>query len=228
MVADGRNAAQSPPGLSREELAAISQELASFFPQPFDETRVVLMLVDPYHVHAYWQIRLDHLDSVRAQIGPGGAHLPIVLRFYDITLIDFSRQPAHRSFDVQVNGLQNNWYVDLWEDSKSYVADVGLRKPDGSVAALARSNIVHTPRAAESPDYGHAGLVLEPDGTVRGVPDFLQAGATGAVPRQPTPATPQDECERAVRACYERLASGGGPGSERTDLPALKRTRGEF
>jgi len=214
--------------LSRQELAAVSDELASFFPQPFDETRVVLMVVDPHHVHACWHICLDHLDATRAQIGPEGAHAPIVVRFYDITFIDFSRQPAHRSFDIQVHGLQNNWYVEVWEDSKSYVADIGLRKPDGTLMAIARSNVVHTPRSAESPHYERAGVVMETDGTLRRVPDFVQGGIMPGDPRRPTPQMPREESDSLVREGYRQLMRSGRPECQQAPLPGLKRRDGEF
>lgn len=214
--------------LSREELAAVSNELAAFFPQPFHETRVVLMVVDPYHVHAYWNVRLDDLDATRRQIGPDGSHAPIVLRFYDITFVDLSRQGPHRSFDILVHGLQNNWYVHLWQDFKSYVADIGLRKPDGALVALARSNVVHTPRSAESPHYERAGVVLEADGTQRRVSDFAQGGAMPVAPRQPTPEMPRDESDSLVRQGYRRLMRVGRPGFQPAPLPALKGSQGEF
>jgi len=229
-AADPAPSSPEGPGapLSRQELAAVSNELAAFFPQPFDETRVVLMVVDPYHVHAYWHIRLDDLDASRRQIGPDGAHAPIVLRFYDITFVDLSRQGAHRSFDVAVHGLQNNWYVQLWQDLKSYVADIGLCKPDGALVALARSNVIHTQRSEESPHYERAGIALEPDGTQRQVPDFVHSGLLPAPPAQPSPQMPRDRADGLVRQGYQRLMQAGRPGPQPAALPGLKGSKGEF
>jgi hypothetical protein len=212
--------------VSRQDLAAVSDEVASYFPQPFDETRIVLMVVDPHDVHAYWHVRPEDMEAARRQMGADASHAPMVLRLYDITLIDFSKTPAHGYFDAPVHGLQNNWYVELWQDSKSYVADLGLRRPDGSVVALARSNVVHTPLAHESSYYRRAGIVLEPDGTVREIPDILQPGALSPGPSQPTPAMPQEEVTGLVRQAYGCVTETGRPGLERAFLPRLRSAEG--
>lgn len=187
--------------VSRQDLAAVSDEVAAYFPQPFDETRVVLMVVDPHHVHAYWHVRPEDMEAARRQMGADAAHAPMVLRLYDITLIDFSKTPAHGYFDAQVHGLQNNWYVELWQDSKSYVADLGLRRPDGSVVALARSNVVHAPLAHES--------ILLPAGWHR--PGARRHGARDPghpAARAPEPrAVAADACDAAGRGHRTRSPS---------------------
>jgi len=198
--------------LSAAELFAVSQEIATFFPQPFRRTRVVLMVVDPHHVHAYWHIRMDDIERAREQVGEGADSAPLVLRFYDVTMIDFSRQPAHGQFDVAVHGLVNNWYVDLWADGRSYVADIGLRRPDGSLVALARSNFVHTPPAGQAAYCGRGALLLERDGSVREV-DISTPAPAGPWPMRPTPQTPPDQTELLVRRFYRRLVDSGPPGS---------------
>jgi len=100
-------------------------------PQLNDRTRVVLMAVSPYLVHAYWD-----LDSKTEADSPGAC-----LRFHDTT----SGQPPS-SFDIPVNLATKSWYVQLWSPAKRYTVELGLNRADDFVS-LARSNAVETPRA---------------------------------------------------------------------------------
>jgi len=100
-------------------------------PELHDRTRVVLMAVSPYLVHAYWD-----LDS-KTQADAAGA----TLRFHDST----AGQPPS-SFDIPVNLATKSWYVHLWGPARHYTAELGLNGAEGFVS-LARSNSLETPRA---------------------------------------------------------------------------------
>jgi hypothetical protein len=193
------------PPLTTQELAAVSAEVAAFFPQPFERTELVLLVIDPRNVHAYWHVRND--DMARAAAA-AGQDAPLVLRMYDITYIDFGRARPHGYFDLQVHWLQNSWYIGLWEDAKSYIADLGLRRRDGSLVALARSNVIETPRAGQSPRYERAGVRLGPNGRVERVPDITAAAppANGVLPRRGMPA---DQVRRMVGQFYRRFWPNG-------------------
>jgi hypothetical protein len=194
---------QSP--LTTQELATISAEVAAFFPQPFERTEVVLLVIEPRNVHAYWHVRNDDMSRAAAAAGPDA---PMVLRIYDITYIDFSRARPHSFFDLEVHGLQNNWYVHLWADAKSYIADLGLRRRDGTLVALARSNVVETPRTGQSPNYSPAGLRLLPDGAIERVADLTaaKAPANGLAPK---PGMPPEQVHRLVSNYYRRFWPNG-------------------
>ena len=198
---------QGPWPFTNQELAAISQEVSSYFPQPFELSDLCLLVIDPHNIHAYWHVRAD--DMARARTAAGAPDAPLVLRLYDITYIDFSRTQAHGFFDVQVHGLQSNWYIHLWEPAKSYVADIGLRRPDGSLVALARSNVIETPRAGQSPVYSRAGIALGPGGAAQPVPDLTSAPAQSDGP-MPRPAMPRDEVQRLLSRFYRPSRPDGG------------------
>ncbi|MBZ5579783.1 MAG: DUF4912 domain-containing protein [Acidobacteriia bacterium] len=102
-------------------------------PESYGHNRVVLMVVSPYLVHAYWD-----LDGKASASAPGTS---ACLRFHDTT----AEQPPS-SFDVPVNLPAKNWYVHLWGPARQYHAELGLNQ-DGAFAPLARSNSVETPRA---------------------------------------------------------------------------------
>ena len=108
-------------------------------------TSVVLMAVDPYHVHAYWTVAASRIEAARTLLADDAAEPQAVLRFHDLTGPGFDGVNAHSSFDVDVYIPSKNWYVHLWSPEKRYCVDLGLRGKDGRFVALARSNVVDTP-----------------------------------------------------------------------------------
>lgn len=134
-----------------EELRRIAEEVTRAFPPRRTGTELVLMEIDPRRAHAYWHVEAaDYDHAVR---GADEAQPPLVVRMYDISGIQFDGQNARDSFDVQVQGLQGHWYVDLFAEGRTYTAELGLRRADGSLVRLARANTIRTPASRESPYY---------------------------------------------------------------------------
>lgn len=113
-------------------------------PWSYGETELVLMAVDPFLVHAYWDFSAEDWETVRHHRGP------VVLRVYDVTMIRFNGANAHSYFDVPVGLDARNWYIRLWSAEKSLCADLGWPRPDGSFETLVRSNLIQTARAGVS------------------------------------------------------------------------------
>jgi hypothetical protein len=105
-------------------------------PTSYGRNRLVLLVVDPYLIHVYWD-----LDSA---VPPAAGARPI-LRFHE------SQADQTRPFDVDIDFTTSSWYVNLWSPGKVYYADVGWRNQDGSFIQLARSNVVDTPPAWPCP-----------------------------------------------------------------------------
>ncbi|MDJ0861981.1 MAG: DUF4912 domain-containing protein [Gammaproteobacteria bacterium] len=139
-----------------EELRAISQDLAEKFPIPIETTELVLMDVDPHHVHAYWNITPADLAAARTNADHLADETALVLRLNDLSPGPPNGAPPHEPIDIAVHGLENHWHVDLWQDAKSYMAELGLRTPDGRLALLARSNPVEMPAAGRSAEHSSA------------------------------------------------------------------------
>jgi hypothetical protein len=138
------------PDLTPEALRAVSQEVALQFPAPFDETELVLMDVDPHRVHAYWHVAGRDLAAAQEQAG-GARSNHLVLRVRDVTPDESDLEGYPEPFDIEVQGLDSHCYVDLWQDGRTYEAELGLRAPDDSLIGLARSNRVETPHAGPRP-----------------------------------------------------------------------------
>jgi hypothetical protein len=116
-------------------------------PEFYGETRVVVLPVDPYRVHIYWDVTPVDLEKAMHRLGTGFSRAQAALRFYDITYIIFDGTHAHCSFDVDIELQAKNWYVSLWSPEKAYCVDLLVKAPDGRSIVLARSNVAETPRA---------------------------------------------------------------------------------
>ncbi len=137
-------------GLSPENLRGVIEDLSNHFPPPRLGTELVLLEVSPHRAHAYWNIEVEDFRAARKLTGMEQA--PLVIRLFDVT----DGTPPERAitaFDVEIQGLQGHWYLDLWKDGRTHVADLGFRDPEGRLVRLARSNAVSTPSSVESPAY---------------------------------------------------------------------------
>jgi hypothetical protein len=145
--------ARRPQGEALPELTEL--------PSSYGQTRLTLMGIDPFWIHAYWEVTPHDHEATMARLGSERPSAHWALRFYDVTYIDFDGINAHSYFDQPVDLAANNWYVNLWSSEKTYCADIGARAPSGRFAAACRSNFVHTPRADESPHYRPEWLRVE-------------------------------------------------------------------
>ena len=127
-------------GPSPETLRAVAEEVRTAFPRPSRAKELVLIDVDPRRVHAFWDIPHDSMQAARADLADGGSG-PLVLR---IVAVDGTSETTV-SLDVEVQGLQSQTYVEIWDEPRRYQARLGLRRPDGTLLLLAESNPVDLP-----------------------------------------------------------------------------------
>ncbi len=143
----------------KESLRSLNDALEKHFPRPVEDTELVLMDVSPHRLHAYWHITPWELKSARSRLKDENAKL--ILRFHDLTEPPRKQETAP-SFDIEITGATGSQYVELWEDAKSYVAELGLLMENGRLLDLARSNTVELPKASQSARHGAQVLILTP------------------------------------------------------------------
>ena len=130
-------------------------------PQGYGSTRIVLMVRDPFWLHAYWEIAQDVSEIMTAALGPDGWRLGRkTLRVHDVTDVDFDGTNAHRTFDIDISNGANNWYINVERPNRSYCAELGVVGPDGRFVLLSRSNVVRTPRAGPSEVLDEAWMTI--------------------------------------------------------------------
>jgi hypothetical protein len=197
------------PGEKVAETRAPS--LNGTLPTGYGKTRIVLLPVDPYLVHIYWEVSGSGTGFVKALIEAGALRPQAVLRFHDVTAMPDGGVRAEGSFDVEVDMEARNWYVRLLSPERSYIVDLGFRGRDGRFHRIARSNRGETPRAWPCAEGGQQRMrVVEVDGIVHADPveeaEFAQdTGVVSEVSGQrPWIEIPQED-RRAV------VGVGGAP-----------------
>jgi hypothetical protein len=132
-------------------------------PAWYDETRVILLPVDPYLIHVYWDVASCDLEKAKRCLGRKSRQAQATLRFYDITNVIFDGTNAHSSFDVDIELQARSRYVPLWSPEKSYCVDLALKAPGGLFYVIARSNAAETPRAWPSPKVDERYMLVAED-----------------------------------------------------------------
>jgi hypothetical protein len=110
-------------------------------PTSYGKTRLVLLAVDLYLIHAYWELTPDRLIEAQEQAGESQP----VLRLYKGGTA--AEEAPVEWFDIDVDLKSRSWYVHLWSVEESYCGDLALKRKDGSLVRLARSEPVRMPRA---------------------------------------------------------------------------------
>jgi hypothetical protein len=131
---------------------AVVDREAGALPRAYGRDRIVLLPRDPWTAFAYWEVTpTSRVQALRA-LGSDAEGAREVLRVYDVTFLTFTGDNAWLSFDVELPGGADHWYLNVGRPGASFCAEIGLRTPGGRFLPLARSNTIATPRAAPSPD----------------------------------------------------------------------------
>ena len=112
--------------------------------------RVVAMVRDPFWLHAYWELSRTTLARAQAAMGQEWHAARPILRVLDVTSEDTTPASERLVRDIPIHSGVNNWYIDVLNPPRSYRVDVGYLSRKGKFYVLARSNVVHTPRAGAS------------------------------------------------------------------------------
>jgi hypothetical protein len=107
--------------------------------------RLVLMVRDPYWLHAYWELRRASIERARAALGQHWHGARPVLRLSEVARDGTTCSSRRVVRDVQIHGGVNNWYLDVQDPPKSYQVDIGYLAPGERFFSLVRSNVVSTP-----------------------------------------------------------------------------------
>ena len=128
-----------------------------------DETKVVLLPVNPYLVHVYWGMAAHDLKKVGRVFSRLGPRVQPVLRFYDVTQASIEGTNPQWWYEVEIALGAGNWYAHPESPAKSYYIDLGLRIAGSGFHRLARSNVAETPRAGPSDKVEESYLLVKGD-----------------------------------------------------------------
>lgn len=128
----------------------LSAKVPKDLPAGYGKDRVVLMVRDPYWLHAYWELTRHAVQRAEAALGQEWHGAKPVLRLLDVSTHDISNSSETIVRDIEIHGGVNNWYIEVQNPPRSFRVDVGYLSRTGQFYVLARSNVVATPRAGLS------------------------------------------------------------------------------
>src|SRR5438093_452924 len=128
----------------------LSAKVPKDLPAGYGKDRIVVMVRDPYWLHCYWELTRHSVQRAEASLGQDWHTAKPILRLMDVSSRDTSSVAESIVKDIDIHGGCNNWYIDVANPPRSYRVDIGYLSSRGRFYALARSNIVSTPRAGVS------------------------------------------------------------------------------
>jgi hypothetical protein len=136
--------------LRKDRLKNLSSFRSPAAPNGFTRDRLVVMVRDPYWLHAYWELTRQGVERAQAAMGEQWHSAKPVLRLMEVSSSGTTNATEMPLRSIEIHGGVNNWYVDVSDPPRSYRLDIGYLSPSGKFFLLARSNIVTTPKAGAS------------------------------------------------------------------------------
>jgi uncharacterized protein len=186
----------------------LSAKAPHHLPNGHGKDRIVCMVRDPYWLHCYWELTRQAVQRAEAALNQEWHGSRPILRLVDVTHPDTS-SPAERVLrDIDIHGGCNNWYIEVSQPPRSYRVDIGYLARAGHFYALARSNVVTTPRAGVSDSIDENWADLNPRQAER-----LYAMSAGFGPMTSSVELKQLFEERLRRPLGAPVIAGYGPGA---------------
>ena len=147
-------------GLSTQETYRTEplEEVRFPLPSSYNETKIALLIRDPYWLYAYWDLSRETKEQMKKDYG-AWERAPLTLRVW-VEQETGGSEPVF--FDASVHSSTNNWYLNV-HPNRRYTAELGYFSPMGKFICLARSNTVTTPRATVSEVIDEEWMIIEED-----------------------------------------------------------------
>lgn len=126
------------------EAVAVKEKEKWTMPYEYEEDNVCLMPRTSDSLYAYWSFTESIKQMAEHHFRTKWEELPSVLKIYDVTDIEFFGHNAHRTFEVELPPMTNNWFLQSLEPGRTFIVDIGTRTFDGSFFTLLRSNPAET------------------------------------------------------------------------------------
>jgi hypothetical protein len=127
----------------------LSAKVPRDLPAGYGKDRIVVMVRDPYWLHAYWELTRHAIQRAEAALGQEWHTAKPILRLLAVGGRDTAGGESLLR-DIDIHGGCNNWYIDVDSPPRSFRVDIGYLARSGKFYVLARSNVVTTPRAGVS------------------------------------------------------------------------------
>src|SRR5437879_7939228 len=114
----------------------LSARVPKHLPGGYGRDRIVVMVRDPYWLHAYWELTRQAVQRAEAALGQDWHGAKPILRVLDVSSHDTTSTSEPIVRDIDVHGGCNNWYIDVGNPPCSYRVDIGYFSKHGKFYAL--------------------------------------------------------------------------------------------
>jgi hypothetical protein len=129
--------------------------------------RLVLMVRDPYWLHAYWEVSAKTMERAKVALGHIWYTSVPVLRLFRLSADGTGAPKRQLLRDIPVHGGVNNWYLDVTSPPSTFIVELGYLTREKKFHPTLSSNIVETPQQQVIDELEKL------DGNWRGVADDL-------------------------------------------------------
>ena len=112
--------------------------------------RIVLMVRDPYWLHAHWELTRGSVQRAQAALAEHWHTAKPFLRLVEVEGGHTTSTAESSARFIPIHGGVCHWYIDVPDPPKNYRVEVGYRAASGKFYSLARSNQVTTPRPGDA------------------------------------------------------------------------------
>ena len=129
--------------------------------------RLVLMVRDPFWLHAFWEISAKTMERAKVALGHIWYTSIPVLRLFRLSSDGTGAPKRQLIRDVPVHGGVSNWYLDVTNPPSTFIVELGYLTREKKFHSTLSSNIVETPQQQVIDELDKL------DGNWRGVADDL-------------------------------------------------------
>ena len=112
--------------------------------------RLVLMVRDPFWLHAVWTVLPHSVKRAEAALAEHWHTARPFLRLLEVHTGHTTNSSERVVREIEIHGGVTNWYIDAPNPPHSYRVDIGYRAGNGKFFVIARSNSVTTPAPGSS------------------------------------------------------------------------------
>ncbi|MCU0707932.1 MAG: DUF4912 domain-containing protein [Pirellula sp.] len=109
------------------------------------QDRIVLMVRDPYWLHAHWDVTRQTVDRAKAALVEHWHSVKPILRLLKLDDSGTTESAENVYRDLEIHGGVRNWYIDVDQPPSRFQIVMGYMTGSGRFYELVRSNTVTTP-----------------------------------------------------------------------------------
>ncbi|MFY8200893.1 MAG: DUF4912 domain-containing protein [Pirellula staleyi] len=107
--------------------------------------RMILMVRDPYWLHAHWDITRQSVDRAKASLAENWHTVKPILRLLKMDDSGTTSNAESVDRDIEIHGGVRNWYIEVNNPPSRFRMLMGYLTANNRFYELARSNTVTTP-----------------------------------------------------------------------------------